>query len=48
MFSLAMFDFWQRGSTGLVAAMALAQSFILLVFVLIGSALQGGKRPATV
>jgi len=25
LFSLAMFDFWQRGSTGLVAAMALVQ-----------------------
>ena len=36
LFSLAMFDFWQRGSTGLVAAMALVQSCILLVFVTLG------------
>ncbi len=40
LFSLAMFDFWQRGSTGLVAAMALVQSLILLVFVLLGQALR--------
>ena len=53
LFSLAMFDYWQRGSTGLVAAMALAQSLILLVFVLLGSALRRdrmdtGIRPAAV
>ena len=36
LFSLAMFDFWQRGSTGLVAVMALVQSGILLVFVVAG------------
>ncbi len=40
LFSLAMFDFWQRGSTGLVAAMALVQSAILLVFVLLGQILR--------
>ena len=40
LFSLAMFDFWQRGSTGLVAAMALVQTLILLVFVLLGQALR--------
>lgn len=40
LFSLAMFDFWQRGSTGLVAAMALVQSLILLVFVVLGQALR--------
>ncbi len=34
LFSLAMFDFWQRGSTGLVAAMAVVQIAILLVLVL--------------
>lgn len=35
-FSLTMFDFWQRGSTSLVAVMALVQSAILLVIVTIG------------
>ena len=53
LFSLAMFDYWQRGSTGLVAVMALAQTFILLVFVLLGSALRRDRmdtslRPAAV
>ena len=51
LFSLAMFDFWQRGSTGPVAAMALAQIVILLIVVLIGSLLRGDRpaaiRPAT-
>ena len=42
LFSLAMFDMWQRGSTGLVAAMALVQSCILLVFVLLGQVLRSG------
>lgn len=51
LFSLAMFDFWQRGSTGLVAAMALVQSLILLVLVLLGQALRRDRintsaRPA--
>ena len=40
LFSLAMFDFWQRGSTGLVAAMALVQSLILLAVVAVGQVLQ--------
>ena len=40
LFSLAMFDFWQRGSTGLVAAMAVVQIGILLVFVLLGQRLR--------
>jgi iron(III) transport system permease protein len=35
-FSLAMFDFWERGSTSLVAVMALAQSALLLLFITIG------------
>ncbi len=43
LFSLAMFDFWQRGSTGLVAAMALVQCCILLVFVLLGQVFQGDR-----
>ena len=34
-FSLTMFDSWARGSTGLVAVMALIQSAIILVFVVI-------------
>ncbi len=45
LFSLAMFDFWQRGSTGLVAAMALVQCAILLVFVLLGQWLRGDRAP---
>lgn len=40
LFSLAMFDMWQRGSTGLVAAMALVQTAILLVVVLLGQVLR--------
>ena len=45
LFSLAMFDFWQRGSTGLVAAMALVQCAILLVFVLLGQWFRGDRAP---
>lgn len=45
LFSLAMFDFWQRGSTGLVAAMALVQCAILLVFVLLGQWFSGDRAP---
>ena len=40
LFSLAMFDFWQRGSTGLVAAMAVVQIAILLVLVLVAQRLR--------
>ena len=40
-----MFDFWQRGSTGLVAAMALVQCAILLVFVLLGQWFRGDRAP---
>ncbi len=43
LFSLAMFDFWQRGSTGLVAAMALVQSLILLAVVLVGQLIRGDR-----
>jgi iron(III) transport system permease protein len=35
-FSLTMFDFWQRGSTSLVAVMALVQTVVLLIFVVAG------------
>jgi hypothetical protein len=31
-----MFDFWQRGSTSLVAVMALVQTVVLLIFVVAG------------
>ncbi|MBV9113119.1 MAG: iron ABC transporter permease [Hyphomicrobiales bacterium] len=34
-FSLTMFDFWLRGSTNLVAAMALAQTLVLALLVLL-------------
>ena len=43
-FSLTMFDFWQRGSTSLVAVMALVQSAILLVIVTIGQRIR--REPA--
>ena len=39
-FSLTMFDFWLRGSTGLVAVMALLQSVTLLTLVLVGQRLR--------
>ncbi len=45
LFSLAMFDLWQRGSVGLVAAMALIQSCILLVLV-VGGQLLRARAPA--
>jgi len=35
-FSLTMFDFWLRGSTNLVAVMALVQTVILVLMVVIG------------
>jgi iron(III) transport system permease protein len=44
-FSLTMFDFWLRGSTGLVAVMALLQSVILLVLVIAGQRLR--REPAS-
>jgi iron(III) transport system permease protein len=48
-FSLAMFDFWLRGSTNLVAVMAIAQTFLLLLLVVLGQrfllAPGGAPRP---
>ncbi|MFI5012451.1 MAG: ABC transporter permease [Hyphomicrobiales bacterium] len=35
-FSLTMFDFWLRGSTNLVAAMALVQTVVLVILVVLG------------
>jgi ABC-type Fe3+ transport system permease subunit len=35
-FSLTMFDFWLRGSTNLVAVMALVQTVLLVLLVVIG------------
>ena len=44
-FSVTMFDFWERGSTGLVAVMALLQSLVLLALVLAGQSIRrGGER----
>ena len=43
-FSLAMFDFWERGSTSMVAVMALIQAAILLVIVTAGQVLTGRNR----
>ncbi|MEO8715301.1 MAG: iron ABC transporter permease [Acetobacteraceae bacterium] len=40
-FSLAMFDLWERGSTSLVAVMALVQAGLLFVIVLAGQVLSG-------
>jgi iron(III) transport system permease protein len=40
-FSLAMFDFWERGSTSLVAVMALVQAGLLFVIVIAGQMLSG-------
>ncbi len=40
-FLLAMFDFWERGSTSQVAVMALVQAGLLFVIVLAGQALSG-------
>jgi iron(III) transport system permease protein len=42
-FSLTMFDFWLRGSTSLVAVMALVQAAILLIFVVIGQRIRRGR-----
>ncbi len=41
-YSLTMFDVWERGSTNLVAAMALIQAFLLLVIVVLGQRLSRG------
>jgi len=41
-FSLTMFDVWERGSTNLVAAMALIQAGLLLLIVLVGQRLSRG------
>ena len=43
-FSLTMFDFWLRGSTSLVAVMALTQSVILLALVALGQWSQRGRQ----
>lgn len=43
-FSLTMFDFWARGATNLVAVMALFQSLVLLVLVVIGNRLKRGHE----
>lgn len=46
-FSVAMFDFWERGSIGLVAVMALVQTVVLLAIVVFGQSMKkrhGGSR----
>ncbi len=45
-FSLTMFDVWERGSTNLVAAMALIQAGLLLLIVLVGQRLSRGTTVA--
>jgi iron(III) transport system permease protein len=42
-FSLTMFDFWERGSASLVAVMALIQAGVLLVIVVVGQRLSGAR-----
>ena len=42
-FSLTMFDFWERGSASLVAVLALIQAGVLLLIVVIGQALSGRR-----
>ncbi|MGE0749736.1 MAG: ABC transporter permease [Variibacter sp.] len=39
-FSLTMFDYWLRGSTSLVAVMALVQTAVLLIFVVAGQSVR--------
>ncbi|MGH7154071.1 MAG: ABC transporter permease [Acetobacteraceae bacterium] len=46
-FSLTMFDFWERGSTGLVAVMALIQAGLLFIIVMGGRLLFGGDDGPT-
>ncbi len=46
-FSLTMFDVWERGSTNLVAAMALIQAALLLLIVLIGRRFSRGAAFAS-
>lgn len=43
-FSLTMFDFWARGSTSMVAVMALCQSLVLLVLVVLGNVIRRGHE----
>ena len=45
-FSLTMFDMWERGSSNLVAAMALIQATLLLVIVLVGQRFTHGATDA--
>ena len=44
-FSLVMFDLWQRGSTSLVAVLALIQSCVLLVLVVAGQWIRREAAP---
>lgn len=45
-FSLTMFDFWARGSTNLVAVMALFQSLVLLIVIACGNLVRRGQERA--
>jgi hypothetical protein len=44
-FSLTMFDFWLRGSTNLVAVMALAQTLVLALLVLLARRIRRERTP---
>ena len=45
-FSVTMFDLWLRGSTDVVAVMALMQTVIILVLVLLSRLIRAGRGPA--
>ncbi|MBW0002019.1 MAG: iron ABC transporter permease [Hyphomicrobiales bacterium] len=44
-FSLTMFDFWLRGSTNLVAVMALVQTLVLAILVLLARRIRRERTP---
>jgi iron(III) transport system permease protein len=45
-FSLTMFDMWQRGGTSIVAVLAIVQTVVLLVFVVVGQRIR--RDPGTI
>ena len=44
-FSVTMFDLWARGSTGVVAVMALVQTVIILTLVVLSRLIKAGAGP---
>ena len=47
-FSVTMFDLWARGSTGVVAVMALMQTIIILVLVVLSRLIRAGRGPTLI